>query len=97
MWDVDWRSNGWIWTRGFGGVMKWKVLVESSRWIFERRIGWEFWRSWRAFWRIEMFGGLEKRKPNTVIPVPPGTALHQLNSVPPTGRVVDSVIGLGCT
>ena len=37
-----------------------------------------------------MFGGLQKRKPKTVTPVPPGTALHQLNSVLPTGRVLDS-------
>lgn len=31
-------------------------------------------------------GGLEKSRAKTVTPVPPGTALHQLYSVPPTGR-----------
>lgn len=35
-----------------------------------------------------MAGDLDKRTPRTVIPVPPGTAMHQLYSVPPTGRVL---------
>lgn len=60
-------------------------------------MGWEFWRLWRAVWRFEKFGGLERRRARTVMPVPLGTALHQLSSVPPTGRVLGSGIagGLG--
>lgn len=33
-----------------------------------------------------MSGGVVKWRAKTVMPVPPGTALHQLYSVPPTGR-----------
>lgn len=50
-------------------------------------MGCEFWSLWRAFWRRGICGGLERRRLRTVEPVPIGTALHQLNSVPPTGRV----------
>lgn len=51
------------------------------------RIGLEFRSLLRAFWRTEMFGDFDKRRAKTVIPVPPGTALHQLYSVAPAGRV----------
>lgn len=37
-----------------------------------------------------MFGGLVRRRARTVMPVPTGTALHQLYSVPPTGRALGS-------
>lgn len=63
-----------------------KVLVVVLKWSLERRIGWEFWRLWRAVWKDEISGGLERRTARTVVPVPVGTALHQLYSVPPTGR-----------
>lgn len=41
----------------------------------------------------EMSGGLERRRARTVVPVPMGTALHQLYSVPPTGRALGSSSG----
>lgn len=40
-----------------------------------------------------MFGGFERRRATTVMPVPPGTALHQLCSVPPAGRHLNSAAG----
>lgn len=74
-----------------GGVTKEKeVGTVGVWWILERRIGWEFWRLWRAVSRSEMFGSLERRRAKTVMPVPLGTALHQLYSVPPTGRALSS-------
>lgn len=39
---------------------------------------------------VSIFGALERRKASTVMPVPPGTARHQLVSVPPTGRAFSS-------
>ncbi len=42
----------------------------------------------------EMFGGFERRRPRTVMPVPMGTALHQLYSVPPTVRTLGSEEGV---
>lgn len=52
---------------------------------WDRRIGWLIWRVWIADWREEEGMGLERRSKRTVTPVPPGTARHQLNSVPATG------------
>lgn len=49
-------------------------------------MGWEIWSLRRAFWRNETPGDLEKRRARTVMPVPPGTARHQLSSVAPTAR-----------
>lgn len=37
-----------------------------------------------------MSGGFDKSRAKTVIPVPPGTALHQLCSVLPAGRLFNS-------
>lgn len=37
-----------------------------------------------------MSGDFDKRRAKTVIPVPIGTALHQLCSVPPADRVFNS-------
>lgn len=37
-----------------------------------------------------MLGCFESRRARTVMPVPVGTALHQLYSVPPTGRAMGS-------
>ena len=42
------------------------------------------------FWRFSSFGVRESKRAMTAMPVPPAMALHQLYSVPPTGRVVDS-------
>lgn len=50
---------------------------------------------WREDWRWGISGGFERSKPRTVVPVPPGTARHQLCSVPPTGRDLDSAGGGG--
>ena len=44
-------------------------------------------------WRLGRSGGFERRRPRTVVPVPPGAARHQLYSVPPTGRDLDSPAG----
>lgn len=63
-----------------------KVLVEGSDRSFERSIGWDCWSLWMEACRWDRSGGLEKSRDNAVTPVPPGTALHQLYSVPPTGR-----------
>lgn len=41
------------------------------------------------FWRFWSFGVRESKRAMTAIPVPPSMALHQLYSVPPTGRVMD--------
>nr|GMD88409.1 hypothetical protein Iba_chr14cCG6750 [Ipomoea batatas] len=60
------------------------------QWSLELRIGWAICNFLRAFSRSGISIGFDKRIANTVIPVPPGTALHQLYSVPPTGRL------LGC-
>lgn len=43
-----------------------------------------------------MLGGLEMRRARTVEPVPPGAALHQLNSVVPTGRILGSTSSSDC-
>lgn len=40
--------------------------------------------------RCDRLGGLEKSRAKAVTPVPPGTALHQLYSVPPTERDIAS-------
>lgn len=45
---------------------------------------------WRAVWRSGISEGFDRRSAKTVMPVPPGTALHQLYSVPPTGRAFGS-------
>lgn len=42
------------------------------------------------FWRFSSFGVRESNRAMTAMPVPPAMALHQLYSVPPTGRVMDS-------
>lgn len=65
--------------------MKENELAAASKWSLERRMAWEFWSLRRADWRVEICGGFERRRVSTVTPVPPGTALHQLYSVPPTG------------
>lgn len=72
------------------GVTKENSLAAALWWSLERRFGWEFWSLWRAFWRNDKVGSFERWRANTVVPVPPGTALHQLYSVPPTGRVFGS-------
>lgn len=76
-------------------MRKEKSRRKGSWWILERRIGWRFWRVWREDWRWGISGGFERSKPRTVVPVPPGTARHQLCSVPPTGRDLDSPAGGG--
>lgn len=43
-----------------------------------------------AVWMVQISGGLERSRAKTVMPVPPGTALHQLYSVPPTVRALGS-------
>ena len=63
-----------------------KVLVEESNWSLDLSIGWLFWSFWREFSRREKSGWFFVRSDSTVMPVPPGTALHQLFSVPKTGR-----------
>ena len=70
------------------------VLVE---WInLALRIGWKFWSLLMAFCRREISGALETRRARTPMPVPPGTARHQLYSVPPTHRPLGSTLeGLG--
>ena len=85
---MDKRSDGCIWRWGFGTVREENVWVVGVKWSLERRIGWEIWSLWRAFWRMDKSGGFERRRARTVMPVPPGTAFHQLCSVPPTGRRV---------
>ena len=65
------------------------VVLELS---LDLRIGCEFWSLWIAVWRCEMFGVLEERRASTAMPVPPGTALHQLYSVPPTGLPFGSTL-----
>lgn len=65
------------------------VVLELSR---DLRIGCEFWSLWIAVWRCEMFGALEERRASTAMPVPPGTAWHQLYSVPPTGLPLGSTL-----
>ncbi|CAN0879484.1 hypothetical protein LINGRAHAP2_LOCUS13070, partial [Linum grandiflorum] len=50
----------------------------------DRRMGWLVWRVWRAVWRAAEFGDLVVRNARTAVPVPPGTALDQLCSVPPS-------------
>lgn len=67
-------------------MTKEKALAEGSNRSLERSIGWASWSLWMHVWRWERLGGLEKSRAKTVTPVPPGTALHQLYSVPPTGR-----------
>lgn len=62
------------------------VVTAELWWSFERRRGWMVWSLWRADWRREKSGWFLRRRANTVMPVPPGTALHQLFSVPDTGR-----------
>ena len=61
-----------------------------SKWSLERSIGWVDWSWCRAAWRDGISGGFARRRAKTVVPVPPGTALHQLYSVPPTGRDMGS-------
>lgn len=96
IWDVDERSNGRIWRLVVGGIRKEKFLVVVWKWSLERMIGWAFWRFWRVVWVVEISGGVERRRAMTVVPVPVGTALHQLYSVPPTVRVfVPATSGLG--
>lgn len=76
--------------------MKEKVFLQVSKWSLERRMGWETWSLQRAASRSEISGGLERRRDKTVMPVPPGTALHQLYSVPPAGLTLGSgVLGVG--
>ncbi|MFS7903668.1 hypothetical protein Hanom_Chr01g00026721 [Helianthus anomalus] len=55
-------------------------------------MGWWDWSWWMRDWRWGRLGGLERSMAETVTPVPPGTALHQLCSVPPRGR--DIVAGV---
>ena len=55
------------------------VVLELS---LDLRIGCEFWSLWIAVWRCEMFGALEERRASMAMPVPPGTAWHQLYLVP---------------
>lgn len=66
------------------------MLVEGVKRSLELRIGLDIWILWRAFCRSEMSGGFERRRARTVVPVPPGTDLHQLYSVPPTDRTLGS-------
>lgn len=79
-----------------GGMRKEKFLVVVWKWSLERMIGWAFWRFWREVRVVEISGGVERRRAMTVMPVPVGTALHQLYSVPPTVRVFGpATSGLG--
>lgn len=70
--------------------MKEKVLLVGSKRSLDRRRGWELWNLLKVFWRSERSGGLERMRVRTVMPVPVGTALHQLYSVPPAGRALGS-------
>ena len=82
--EVAERSKDWTLRSEVDVVEKEKEDVLELKWREELRIGWVFWRLWRAFWRREGSGGLERRKPKTAVPVPPGTALHHVYSLPPT-------------
>ena len=82
--DRPWDS---IFTKGAGEVTKEKVRSEVVQWSLELRIGWEIWSLWSAFWRRGMSRGLEMSNASTAMPVPPRTALHQFNSVPPRLRL----------
>lgn len=73
-----------------GRAMKEKVFVVGLMCSLELRIGWEIWKLWRAVWRFEISGGFERRRDRTVMPVPPGMALHQLYSVTPRVRPLGS-------
>ena len=90
MWEVDWRSKDWILTQGLRCVTKEKLFLEASKWSLERRMGWETWSLERAASKSGISGGLERRRDKTVMPVPLGTALHQLYSVPPTVLILGS-------
>lgn len=59
----------------------------------ELRTGWEFWRPLRASWRFRNGRGLLRWRARTVMPVPVGTALYQLYSVPDIGRYSGGVSG----
>lgn len=61
--------------------------VDGSKFSLARRIGWVIWSLVMEFWRRLKSGFRVTRMNNTVMPVPPDTALHQLFSVPPTGRI----------
>uniref|UniRef100_A0A7C8YXI9 Uncharacterized protein n=1 Tax=Opuntia streptacantha TaxID=393608 RepID=A0A7C8YXI9_OPUST len=86
IWAVDWRSKCWRRRGGDGGMRREKVLLKESNWSLDLSMGWEVWSLWREFSRREKSGWFLVRRASTVIPVPPGTALHQLFSVPRTGR-----------
>jgi hypothetical protein len=78
--------------KGVRDVMKENVFVLLPEWSLDLRIGWEFWSLWRAFSRPEFRGSLDVRMAKTAMPVPPGTARHQLCSVPPTARPLGSTV-----
>lgn len=78
----------WSWRSGGSeGVTNEKTLVaDGSYRSFDRRIGWLIWSLLMVVCKRVVSIGLENKKAKMLMPVPLGTALHQLNSVPPTGR-----------
>ena len=79
-------------TKGEEEVTKENVFVAVLEWSLDLRIGWESWSFLRAVWRSETSSALEESRAKTAMPVPPGTALHQLCSVSPTDRPLVSSI-----